>query len=101
MGGISKETYVAFVRETRRWLGHPGERLVGSRLPNKPQRQKAKKMETESAGSGGGKMGRESERKMKTDAMLAYIRGYQAGESGWSNEITLARYSPTRFGTGL
>lgn len=56
---------MASVRKTRRvgqWSGHPQERLVGSHLPNKSRRQKAKKRTlADSEGRRGGQ--REKRRK--------------------------------------
>jgi len=79
VGGISRETYVAFVRETRRWLGHPGERLVGSRLPNKPQRQKAKK-------NGDVGRGEDGERKRKKNENGRDV-GLYPGISSWRERV--------------
>ena len=75
---------MALVRKTRQGggqgFGNPGERLVGSRLPNKSGRQKVKKKKEIPGGKGGEDKEEKRERDLKTDAVLGCIRGYQ-GES--------------------
>ena len=76
---------MALVRKRGRvgqWLGCGQKRLVGSHLPSESQRGNGKKQSLTDSGEGG----EDGERKVKTDTILSYIRGYQP-----ETKITLAR----------
>jgi hypothetical protein len=85
-----------FVRKTRRWLVTQRSAWLDLTYRTSHSGKKAKKRTlADCGGRRGEREDEKSERNLQTDAILTYFRGCV-----WSNEITLARYSPTRFGTG-
>ena len=84
---------MALVRKTRQGgavAGSPGGAPGWISLT---EQVRAAKRQKSGLGRQTGLQREKAEENVKTDAVLSYIRGYQP-QGGWSNEITLARYSP-------